>query len=340
VPRFSPAAPRAPELGPVGYDASGESGRIHTVVRGDTLWDISEAYLGTPWVWPSIWKDNPDVPNPHRIYPGDKIWISRTSMRRVTDAEAAELLSAQPPAEAVPAATEDAVPVPLGAISVPSIESSGFVSADVLAAAGSIIGSPRPDVLLGQDQLVYLSLGEGQVQKGDRFDVVRVEGQVRDPETGHTLGSYVDQVGWVEVTRVHPESAEAMIRMASEEVQRNDRLVPRVEPDHEIELRMPSSTSVAGQLAFFPNERRVMGGEDYVIINRGTDHGLAVGNPLEVYRSMGQARDPITGSRHMLPDDVIGELVVVSAEPTTAVAMVLHAREELERGDHFRVASQ
>ena len=52
-------------LGPEGTDDSGRTGRIHTVVRGDTLWDISEAYLGTPWVWPSIWKENPRVANPN-----------------------------------------------------------------------------------------------------------------------------------------------------------------------------------------------------------------------------------------------------------------------------------
>ena len=66
-----------PVLGAIGYDAQGRQGRIHVVVKGDTLWDISEAYLGTPWVWPPIWKDNgEDIANPHRIYPGDRIWIT------------------------------------------------------------------------------------------------------------------------------------------------------------------------------------------------------------------------------------------------------------------------
>src|SRR3990172_8194099 len=67
-------APQASVLGAVGYDEQGRQGRIHVVARGDTLWHISDAYLGTPWVWPPIWKDNDeDIANPHRIYPGDRI---------------------------------------------------------------------------------------------------------------------------------------------------------------------------------------------------------------------------------------------------------------------------
>ena len=68
-PRGRPA-PAPAELGAVAYDSQGHQGRIHIVVRGDTLWAISNTYLATPWVWPSIWKDNGDIKNPHRIYPG------------------------------------------------------------------------------------------------------------------------------------------------------------------------------------------------------------------------------------------------------------------------------
>ena len=102
----SPLAP-APGviLGEMGYDEQGRSGRIHLVVSGDTLWDISDAYLGTPWVWPSVWTDNQDIENPHLIIPGDRIWISSYEMRRVTEEEADAMLARQPVEEvAQPAA--------------------------------------------------------------------------------------------------------------------------------------------------------------------------------------------------------------------------------------------
>jgi hypothetical protein len=328
----NPCAAGSPSLGPVGVDATGARGRVHTVVQGDTLWDLSDAYLGTPWVWPSIWQDNPDVPNPHRIFPGNKIWISSTSMRRVTDAEAAELLAGS---GELPASVDDAMAAPLRTFQVPTIGSVGFISSDQLAASGSILGSPRSESWYGAEMPVYLSLGEGQVEKGDRFTVVRASEQVRDPETSRVLGVHVDRLGWVEVTKVHSESAEAVIRLSVQEMQAGDRILPHTEPVQEVSVQ-PVAVPVEGQVAFLGNSRTIHAGQDLVFLNRGSEDGLTIGSPLEVFRPGGEARDAETGLRRLLPDEVLADLVVVSAEPDTAVAVVMHASEEIARGLSFR----
>ncbi|MCP4039080.1 MAG: LysM peptidoglycan-binding domain-containing protein [bacterium] len=81
------------ELGPVGIDGEGRVGRVHTVKPGDTLWDVSHAYLGTAWVWPSVWNDNDAIQNPHLIEPGDRLWISSTEIRAISQEEAEEYLA-------------------------------------------------------------------------------------------------------------------------------------------------------------------------------------------------------------------------------------------------------
>lgn len=51
------------------------AGTTHTVVKGDTLWDITGHYLGNPFQWPMVWKNNPQIKNAHWIYPGDTVHI-------------------------------------------------------------------------------------------------------------------------------------------------------------------------------------------------------------------------------------------------------------------------
>jgi len=51
---------------------------VYEVAPGDTLWDISEKELKSPWYWPKVWSLNPQIQNPHMIYPGDKISFRET----------------------------------------------------------------------------------------------------------------------------------------------------------------------------------------------------------------------------------------------------------------------
>lgn len=340
-------------LGAVAYDSNGRRGRIHIVVRGDTLWDISNAYLGTPWVWPSIWKDNGEIENPHLIYPGDHIWITPGEMRKVTPEEAAIMLSNLPPEPSEPAAQEDvapleapeppaqpaiAEPAEYGSVRVANRESAGVITPEQMEASASIVARERERMMLAQEDEVYIGLGEGQVQVGDQLTVFRTHEKVFDPDTGVLLGYHVEFLGWVEVTKTAPETSLVRIRMSDDGLQEGDRVMPRTPLPAEIALR--ASPDVEGKISFFPQKRVVIGYNDFVYLNRGSIDGLEVGSPLDVYRPGYPVEEEVRNETVMVPDYVIGRLVVVRTEDESAVAWVMRSNTELALGDHFRGAGR
>ena len=340
------------QLGALGYDSEGRPGRIHVVVPGDTLWDISDAYLGTPWVWPSIWNDNREIENPHVIQPGEHIWITPTEMRRVTAVEAERLMSASPAApqetdsgEILPAEAPPEVPVALETAPAPpmvrpvsSREGVGLISAEALEGAASIVDAVTERVMLSQGDQVYIGLGRGDTRAGDEFTIFRERDRVLDPDTGRLLGYHIDILGWVRVNTAYAETALAEIRHSAAPIERGDYLIPREVIPQEIEIA-PSPKGVQGKLSYFARNRTMMAHVDYVYLNRGTLDGLEVGSPLEVYRRSHLEKEVARGTMVRLPGRVVAQLLVVKAEPETAVATVTHTETELELGDLFRGAT-
>jgi len=336
-------------LGPVAHDAQGREGRIHIVQPGDTLWDISDAYLGTPWVWPSIWRDNGNIENPDLIHPGERLWISRDEIRRVSADQAAEMLAAAPAAPQddvadaalgdMPAAMEDPDVLPQSDVQRPTyhysqIENTGFVSVAQKEAAASIVGSQDKRRMIDESIWVVIGLGEGEVAKGDQFEIFRPGLLIHDPSTGRPFGYSTAQLGWLEVTEVGSESSRARIHQATGAIERGDLLRPRQKRSHDIAVGAPPD--VEGQVVYTPHGRLEMGSTDVVYLDRGTADGLAVGSPLEIYRPMGRAYDAARGKEVGLEDQVVAKLLVVEAEDHGAVAVVTHTNDSVNRGDRFR----
>ncbi len=76
---------------------------LHVVRRGDTLWDICFLYFNDPWQWPKIWSYNPQVTNPHWIYPGDLVRLLPRGMFAQATAQPKSTAAATPaPVDALP----------------------------------------------------------------------------------------------------------------------------------------------------------------------------------------------------------------------------------------------
>jgi LysM domain-containing protein len=344
-----------------GVTPDGRKGQIYKVQKGDTLWAISQKYLGTPWIWPSVWKENEaKVVNPHRIYPGELIWISAGSMRTLTPEEAARLAAAGQAAAAEPAATAEAPAAPeapaqpkpseetdpfasLDAadvtgdvkIEVPTLQGVSFVTNAELKAAGAVMGNHDENMWMAQGQRTILSVGEGQGHVGDAFTVFRVRRELRHPKTGQTLGYFVQVLGKAEITQLYPETSWAKIITSYAEIQPGDRVLPFVEEPRAIsEVR--SGETVHGMIVAFQPYRQRTGAGDFVVLDAGTKQGMVPGRRLVVFRPAKEVRDPLTKEMLMVPDDVIGDLFVVKAGDGTSLALVMKSERDLHVGDSFR----
>ena len=370
APQTAPAPSRDIAIGPMGVDDEGRVGRIHTVSTGDTLWDISNAYLGTPWVWPSVWNDNDGISNPHRIAPGDHIWITSGEMRIVTDSQRDDLMNGVPedvateetlfepeddapaalgdddelmaaaePTEmdelpvAVPAAAPDASPT--GAmVRVSEAESLGYVSPDTIEAASSIVDSSVPRTWLADGDEIYIGLGEGEVQPGDDFTIYRDADPVRDLD-GTLLGYHVEVLGWARVRAVEAESSKAEIRISMSEIRRGDMVIPRDPVNISVPLKR-SPDAVPGNIVYMPDSRTAMGDGEWVYVNRGNLHGVEPGTELEVYDAGRFMMDKGKGQKVLTPDHIVAQLIVVDTQPDSAVAYIVHTRRDLSIGDKVR----
>jgi hypothetical protein len=189
--------------------------------------------------------------------------------------------------------------------------------------------------MLSQGDQVYIGIGDPDVSVGDQFSVFRMREKVFDPDTNRLLGYHVDMLGWVEVIEPKAETSLVSIRLSASEIEIGDRIVRRELPVLNVAVGS-SPEGVDGKISFFPSSRVLMGSIDYVYLNRGELDGLEVGSPLEVYRTGWIASEPARKTKVEVPDRVIAQLLVVRAQPETAVAMITHTETELELGDRFR----
>lgn len=334
----TPAPPQAP---PVRLRANHPD--RYTVVRGDTLWDISSRFLEDPWLWPEIWQVNPQIDNPHLIYPGDVISLiyvdGRPQLRVERGAPAGlrtERLSPQIRSERLDQAIET-IPYDLVApfISRPTVLEKGE------AKNLPYILSTKGHLIAGTDYEVYARGAD--FNQGGRYNVIHVGDKIRDPESGDVLGYVGIFAGEGRVIR-EGDPATLYLRDAEREVLEGDRLM-RVEPRQRMDFvpRAPAQM-VDGRIMNVIGGVSLIGQYQVVAINRGQKDGLEPGHVLAIYQAGDKVRDPykagllsgVLGTRVKLPEEPAGELMVFRTYNRMSYALVMEATSEIRVGDILR----
>lgn len=260
----------------------------HVVVKGDTLWGISEKFLKDPWLWPKVWQLNrAQIKNPHLIYPGDVVFLDMSSGKPELKL-LRETITLQP-GTVIESLDKTAIStIPLNVI-------APFLNQPLIIEKDQLAESPR--IIAGQDNRVILSPGTriyiNKVEEGDGLNwfVYRPGNDLIDPDSREVLGVEATYLGDARITK-YGEPASANITKAKEEIFTKDRLVPS--GDEVIANFVPHApdSEITGRIIKIYGGVAEAGPQSIVSISRGSADGIEVGHVLAISRYGRVIKDP------------------------------------------------
>lgn len=273
-----------------GVDLKDTAPDVYTVVKGDTLWDISAKFLKDPWKWPEVWRLNKEeIRNPHLIYPGDRIRLIRGDQPRLVLERGTPTVKLLPQVHAEPLkiAPEGIPSIPYKAIG-PFLSRGGVTGPDGLKDAPRILGSSDERVLFGAHDIVYADQGPAE---GADWQIVRQGAALKDPLSGEVLGHQLLYVG--EARTVQPGSPQLLrILHAEQEVLERDRLLPLAGPTELNYVPHAPDKPVHARVVAALGGVQGAGPYTTVVLNQGARDGLEVGHVLGVFKAGRSVADP------------------------------------------------
>lgn len=311
--------------------AFAEEEQIYTIKKGDTLWDLSQRFIDDPYYWPNVWSKNPDITNPHLIFPGQKI--------RVLDGRL-EIIPAYPEAQkAEPAkAEEESVVEPLPEPEeVVTFKSTGSGVGFILTteeSLGLLVDSVDNRVLLTKNDLVFLKMkNTDSVTIGDTYGLFNRGQQIKHPQTKELVGTRMDNLGYVQVTEIKDGTVVAKIGESFREIIRGAELFEYAPQRKELTLQR-GKTAQQGYVIATRANKYTQSSNDVIFIDRGHNHNLAEGNLFYISRPR-KASDEIIkqAGKINLPDAVLGAAVIIEVKDQTASALIIKSVNEMFIGD-------
>jgi len=302
-----------------------ESGVYYTVKKGDTLWGLSERFSDTPWQWPYLWKENPQILNPHLIYPGERI---RLLYRK--DVETA----VKPPLVAAEIKT------PLREKDAPfytysSIQRVGFLKKTPIQPYGAIVRAEGLKEKISTGDRVYVvPKSDAPLSVGSRYTTYRTFEPLRSKDKKEVIGVQHYLTGVVEVIKIEPQFVVAEVVKSYRAIAVNDQLMPYERRSPKITLT-PSAKNIEGTILISEENQGIIGADHVVFIDRGTTSGIKPGQCYTIYYQEEEILDPSAKERVALTPVELGKMLVLLAEDTTASALITSSKKDIVPGEKF-----
>ena len=309
-----------------------ESGFYYTVQKGDTLWDISQRFSDSASLWPELWNENRQIPNPHRIYPGERIrLLHRTDVESVTPVVTEKRVEQ---AEALQAVKEEEPPKKEDPYYYYSgINTAGFIREKPVTPLGFIFKVTEEKTLIGQGDLIYVKPApNARLTPGTHYTVCRTSDPIIDVETKATIGIQHYLTGVIEITKVMPEFVVATVARSYRTIKVNDLLMPYKDRSPKISL-VESPKTVEGKIILGEERQYLIGQGDVIFINKGFEDGVKAGQSFVVYYTEKHKFDPKAKEGLQLTPIYHGQLLVLHSERTTSTTIVTRSVKDIQVGD-------
>lgn len=325
----------------------------YVVKKGDTLWDISKVFLRDPWYWPEIWYVNPQVANPHLIYPGDvlklvyvdgkpRVTLADDGSRSVEGGSGTRLsprVRKEPLSQAITAIPYDVIASFMGRPTL--LDKSQVTKAPYVVAM-------RDDHLIGALGNEIYARGIKDAPVDSRFSIIHIQERIYDPDNNDLLGYSGMYVGSGPVA-ASGDPAKLVLTNSSREALQGDKLFPEaVEVNVDFVPHAPAQDVNARVIAV--SDHTVMGQYQIIALNRGTKHGLEPGHVLALYQAGHIVRDSYSkgglassnnprsaiGGKVQLPDERAGIAMVFKSFDRMSYALIMESRNEVVQGDYAK----
>jgi hypothetical protein len=349
-------------LGAEGIELNPGHPERYVVKKGDTLWDISALFLKQPWLWPKIWRMNPQIENPHLIYPGDTLTLAFEAGRPILQLGHGHGRSVRSPTVREYEHDKAIPPIPLDAI-WPFLSAPRVVGPEEIANAPYVVGSQDGHLVSDTSSRVYIrGVRDNRV---NRYTVFRCGEVYRNPPaenyqdlrysmtTGLSdrysstcipgrgagiLGYEAIHVAEASIERLG-DPATVVITEAKREVLVGDRLLPQTGLEFPEFIPHAPTQAVTGHIISVMDAVSQVGPYQVVVLNRGSHAGLEMGHVLAIYQSGIVVQDPVAAqvrAQHgfardrrseyvELPHERIGELMVFRTFDKVSYALVMRA---------------
>ena len=326
-----------------------ESPQTYIVQEGDTLWDISSIFLRDPWHWPEIWFKNPQVQNPHLIYPGDELAIIYVGgqkriqiSRRGEDGQIIQDNSSGLTIVKIsPRVRSQSIDSSIPSIPIESIrhllERPLVLDKEEFDNAAYIISSVDSHLINSINDKLYIRKLDTSSGNG-RYQIYRPNKPLLDPVTNEVLGYEALYVG---ETKLLLKGDPASVRVTSSirEILRQDRLVPIDLTSFERDFfPKPPATQVNGQIVSMLDAISQIGQYQTIAVNLGARDGIETGNILAIKRLGEVIRDPEElepSFRVKLPDEKIGLAMIIRSYDKMSYALIMDADRPVNKNDYL-----